>query len=167
MAKMTITDDFSDELDGLTAETLSAVASRALYAGAGKYAEALKNEIMSLKVDPETTFRRNIEQRPINVVSETLRRELAEHVGIAKHEVTEDGDHQTAVGIDGYSMIRTKKYPNGIPLIMIARSINSGSSVRRKDPFIRRALNKATEPVQEAMRVEGEKAIEEAVNSDG
>ena len=45
------------------------------------------------------------------------------------------------LGFDGYNKVKTRKYPQGQPNAMIARAVESGSSVRKKNPFIRRAVN--------------------------
>jgi hypothetical protein len=45
------------------------------------------------------------------------------------------------LGFDGYNDVKTRKYPNGQPNVMIARSIESGSPYRSKNPFMRRAIN--------------------------
>ena len=44
------------------------------------------------------------------------------------------------MGFDGYNEVKTRKYPNGQPNALMARSIESGSSARDKYPFIRPAV---------------------------
>ena len=59
---------------------------------------------------------------------------------------------EASVGFDGYQGIPTAKYPKGIPNALLARSINSGSSVRQRYPFIDNAVKKAAPKVEERMR---------------
>lgn len=62
----------------------------------------------------------------------------------------------TKTGFNGYNRIKTKKYPNGQPNAMIARSLESGTSIRKKTPFVA--------PTVRAGRKETEKAMEKAVD---
>ena len=66
-----------------------------------------------------------------------------------------------SVGFVGYNSIKTKKYPKGQPNRLIAASVNSGSSVRQKDPFVRRAQQgtraKCVQEMQDTVDAEIEK----------
>lgn len=75
---------------------------------------------------------------PRNVITDREKSELIKHIGIAQMD-NKDGTVSTRISFDGYTNIQTKAYPKGIPAILIARAINSGSSVRNKIPFIRMA----------------------------
>lgn len=44
------------------------------------------------------------------------------------------------VGFEGYGSFPTKTYPQGVPNALIARAVESGSSVRQKSPFVRPAV---------------------------
>ena len=124
------------------------VQSRALYKGAGAMKDALIKTIQSLPDDDRFV---NKNDQPLNVVGADDKADLISHVGIASFEVTNDGIN-TQISFDGYGSKATKKYPNGRPMIMIARSINSGSSVRRKIPFIRNCANQHKQEVIDAMK---------------
>lgn len=157
MARLTIQglDDFSMRLQSL-ADHGEAVAKQAVYAGAGTMVEAIKAEINAL---PEQQgYMPTGEKR--NVVTRDEKAALLSHIGIAKMDST-GGKVATAIGFEGYSEHATKKYPSGVPVPLIARSIESGSSVRRKIPFLRNAANKAKAAVENAMREAAEKAFEE------
>lgn len=62
------------------------------------------------------------------------------------------------LGFDGYNTVKTNSYPNGQPNVMIARAIESGSSIRDKHPFVRPAVN--------AAKKECLKKAEEVVNEE-
>ena len=55
------------------------------------------------------------------------------------------------LGFDGYNKQRTKKYPKGQPNSVIARSINSGSTWRKKNPFIDRATRSSKAACEDKM----------------
>ena len=67
---------------------------------------------------------------------------LQKGFGITKM-LEEDGYYHVKLGFDGYNDIKTKKYPKGQPNVLIARAIESGSSIRDKRPFVRPATNKS------------------------
>lgn len=157
MARMTIKglDDWSTRLQNMAGRG-EEIMKAAVYAGAGVLAEAVVAEINTL---PEQQgYMPKGELR--NVVTRDEKAALLSHIGIAKMDST-GGAVTTAIGFNGYSDHATKKYPSGVPVPLIARSIESGSSVRRKIPFLRNAANKSKGKVQNAMREAAEKAFEE------
>lgn len=143
-------------LDAL-ADSGRAIVSAALYDGAGVIAQAIGQSASLLPRDenPAHPF-----SEPVSVISQDDLVDLINGIGIAKFDDTPDG-RSTAVSIEGYTRRTEKKYPSGVPLPMIARSLESGSSVRAKNPFIRRAVNGAMAACEAAMVAAGEKKIEE------
>lgn len=86
-------------------------------------------------------------------------------IGVARHE--ERGDaYTTAVSFNGYmdedadDRLTTKRYPHGIPVAVIMRSLEIGSSVRKKYPVCRKAFNKAKPLALAAMQ----KKLDERIN---
>lgn len=147
MARMTVTglDNFSVMIQAL-GDSGREVMKAAVYAGAGEMAAALKEEIR--KLPEEEGYLPNGSQRAVLTAAE--KQALLDHVGISK--LDDDGGRvSAAVGFNGYTEHATKKYPQGVPVPLIARSIESGSSVRKKRPFMRQAANAARERVQKAM----------------
>lgn len=65
----------------------------------------------------------------------------------------------TKIGFDGYNSVKTEKYPNGQPNALIARSVESGSLIRNKTPFIAPAVEKVRKDAQNAMAVTVEQEI--------
>lgn len=138
------------------ANGFNAVASAALYAGAGVVADAIKAEIRNL---PEQKgYLKDGERR--NEVTPDEKQDLIKGVGIA-HFKRENGNIDTAVGFDGYSRHETEKYPNGVPLPLIARSIESGSSVRQKHPIFRKVAKSCESAAKAAMEEAARKKFEE------
>lgn len=156
MAKMTVEglENFSAFLQSIQ-DRGEGVMKAAVYAGAGAMVEAIKAEIQALP--EEEGYLPDGEKR--HVVTKNEKEALLSHIGIAKMEFT-GGKVSTAIGFDGYTNQQTKKYPAGVPVPMIARAIESGSSVRMKIPFMRRAAAGAKERVQAAMIEAAEKEIQ-------
>lgn len=141
-------------LAGLSGDAAVTVMKSAVYAGVGVLADAIKSEIDSLP--EESGYMRPGKKR--NVVGTNDKRMLKERLGVSRIEAT--GDRANAVvSFSGYNGRPTKKYPNGVPIPLIARSIESGSSVREKNPFIRRAFNKAKTQAQQKAIDAGQQKI--------
>ena len=146
MGKMTVSglEDFTATLQQL-GDQAGPIMKMAVYAGADKMIGEVKNAIKALPTQDGY-----MKEGKRSVVTEDEKRDLLDHVGIAKID-NEGGNANTAIGFNGYSSHKTRKYPNGVPIPLIARSIESGSSVRKKIPFLRKAGKAATEKVQQAM----------------
>ena len=75
-----------------------------------------------------------------------------------------DGNfYNVKIGFDGYNGLKTKKYPQGQPNSMIARSIESGTSWMQKQPFMRQAENAARGPCEKIMEQVVDQAIQKIV----
>lgn len=61
---------------------------------------------------------------------------LIDSMGIARMRRKQGGTFDVKLGFDGYNEVKTKKYPKGQPNAMIARSINSGSTYMKRQPFM-------------------------------
>lgn len=126
-------------LAGLTGTQSVEVMKAACYAGIKVLADTLDTEIAGLP--EEEGYMPNGVKR--NVVTKHQKEMLRKRLGISRIDsTTEKAD--VVVSFAGYDDKPTKKYPNGLPIPLLARSIESGSSVRVKNPFVRRAFNKAS-----------------------
>lgn len=134
-----------------------ALCKRALYDGAGVLANTVREEIEAL----QTT---DVNEDPQGIL-EYERDGLLEGLGIADMN-EKDLRITTSIDFDGYNRLRSISYPNGHPNSMIARAINSGTSKRKKNPFMARAVRKAREKAQQAMRSRLDADINEIMNKE-
>lgn len=132
------------------------VMKAAVYEGADVMTRALKEAIMELP--EEEGYLPNGAKR--QVITKQEKQAMADHVGIASMDYI-GGKVTTAIGFNGYTGHPTKKYPKGTPVALLARSIESGSSVRHKFPFIRTVGKTAKEKVQQAMIEAANQKIQE------
>lgn len=155
-------EEFSQLLNAVAGDTGIEVARAGVYAGAGVLADAVKAEIRDL---PEQEgYMAPGYQR--NVISSYDKSQLEQHMGIS--HIYHDGDKASAyVGFAGYTDKPTKKFPQGVPVPLLARSLESGSSVRRKNSFVRRAYNKSKTAVQAAAAEAGQRAMDEGIKRNG
>lgn len=117
------------------------VARMALYDGAKVTADAVKSGINSIRVDP----------RNKNGVPGYVKNDLLASMGITSMENDGRG-WNVHIGWDGYGSHPTKKFPRGLPNVMMARAIESGTSFRSKQPFVRPAVLRTRQAALEAMR---------------
>lgn len=154
--KMTVKglDDYITALHDLDADTDKIIKS-ALYDGAGVLIEEVKSRISALPED------RGYKQKGVqrNVATPDEKKDLLEHIGIA-HFAKKGDAIGTAIGFNGYSRHKTKKYRQGVPIPLIARSIESGSSVRQKHPFMRQSVK----AVQDRIAAMAQEKIVEEIN---
>lgn len=120
------------------------IIKRSIYEGAGIVADQIKQEIDG-----------------IHNIYDYQKTDLKNGLGIAEMKKSGRGGIDTKIGFAGYGSVPTKKYPKGLPNLLLARAIVSGTSFRPKTPFIRRAVTKSRQKALEAM----EKQIDEDVQS--
>jgi len=158
MAKMTIrgTDELELKLSKLGKKSTK-IAKDVVMAGAQPVADEIRKGLQGLPVD-ELKQLKTGEKFCVSPYGEL--KDLADSLGIAPPDVDRVGNVNTKVGFDGYGSYPTKKYPKGVPNKLIARSIESGSSVRQKKPFVRTAVNRSKKKSLDEMQKKCDEEIE-------
>ena len=90
---------------------------------------------------------------------------LEDSFGIAPIR-NDNGFVNVKLGFDGYNGLKTKRWPNGQPNQMIARSVERGTSWMKANPFMKRALRKARKQAQEAMASRLQSEIQKIMNKE-
>lgn len=112
------------------------IAAKAVYAGAAIMADEIKANIKALPVQKGVE---GDEDSKINSVTPVQKEGLLESFGISSLR-DDNGYWNVKLGFDGYNRTKTDKYPKGQPNAMIARSVESGTSFRKRNPFVSRAI---------------------------
>lgn len=161
MAKITVTgfEAFSDKLGKLAVSETTKVLVEGVYLGAGEIARALKAAINEL---PSEEGSWQFYEKTIVGLSDTQKQGLIDGVGIAKIE-SDGSSVNTKVGFNGYNDHVTKHYPQGQPNALVARSLESGSSIGTKHPIVRPTANKVRKTVEKKMADKVKKEIEKAM----
>lgn len=128
---------------------------KAVAAGASPVADEVRARIEKL---PKQKFQRLHDGEMFQGVSNSEKQELANGFGLAKMK-DNNGFVHTKVGFEGYGSFPTNTYPKGVPLGLLAASIESGSSVRQKHPFIEPAVKATRKAAIAAM----EKSIDQSM----
>lgn len=120
-------------------DKMDEVMAKALYGGMERLMDEVKANIQALPVQDGYLAK---DELPRHVVTRQEKEALLNHIGIAHFDAA-GGRVSSAIGFEGYTPYKTRAYPNGLPIPMVARAIESGSSVRDKHPFMRKAANGA------------------------
>lgn len=136
--------EYAENLSNLYDESETMI-KRAVYDGAAVVAKEVKSEISGLSA----TDRNPSEGEELTLLSYE-KEGLLNGLGLSEMK-NENGFINTKLGFSGYNRLRSKTYPKGHPNVMIARAINSGTSIRRKNPFMTRAIRQAKEKAEAAM----------------
>lgn len=139
-------DKYISQLEDLSTSSEEMI-KRSVYVGAGIVTDAVRKNIEGLPVRDSEEF---VPGRMVNGVTATQKAGLLAGLGIAPFR-NENGYVHVKVGMDGYNATRRKKYPNGQPNAMVARSVESGTSWMVKHPFIAPAVNATRASAEAAM----------------
>lgn len=113
------------------------IAGKAIYAGAGIVADAIKENIKAL---PIVRGYGTTENPLPGGVTAPQKAGLIDGLGISPMQ-SDAGYLNVKIGFDGYNATKTEKYPQGQPNQLVARGVESGTSWKQKKPFIRPAIN--------------------------
>lgn len=141
MAKMTIKgpEEYMSKLTELGKNSVK-ICEDAVRVGGGIVADEVRTALQGL---PENEFRKLRDNEKFTGVPKSQKKDLLDSLGITPVTTSRDGIINVKIGFDGYGSYKSKKYPNGVPNPLLARAIESGSSVRQKTPFIRKAVNRS------------------------
>lgn len=147
-------DNYIKQLNKLQQSTKDGVVGKTVYAGAAVVADSVRRAIQALPVG-DGRARDGL----ISAVTLPQKAGLLDGFGISPMD-DEDGFVNVKLGFDGYNATRTKKYPRGQPNVLIARSVNSGTTFRKKTKFVDKAVNFSKKAAEAAMDAACSREIE-------
>ncbi len=130
-----------------------------VYQGAKIVADEIRKKLAAL---PEDEFRKLKPGEKFRGVPRSVKDDLLSAFGLAPIESDKNGFRNTKAGFDGYGSHPTPKYPRGVPNQLVARAVESGSSVRQKTPFVRPAVRKARKMAIEKMEKTMDEMLKDA-----
>lgn len=153
--KVEINEGLFEGLQALEKDT-EEVLRRSLYDGAKVAAKAVKANAEGLPLESHYV---NPKARLLAGITAYQKKDLLKSIYVARHKRNDSG-WDTVIGFRGYGSKPSKKYPKGLPNQLLARAIESGSSVRQKNPFIRQAVNACRKDAVEAMKKTFDEEVE-------
>lgn len=138
-----------ERLEGNTTE----IAHKAVYEAAGQIADEVKNGLRALPIQENANGRAPYMKpgHKLTGITSSEKADLIEGLGISPHR-EESGAVTASIGFDGYGSVPTKRWPQGVPIPLMMRSIESGTSFRQKHPVIRPAVNRVRKKAEETLK---------------
>lgn len=133
-------DEYLIKLSRLEKASKEEICGKAIYEGAGIVADAIKENITSLPTSDDLGPSWP-GQPPLKGPTPIQKQGLLDSFGISKMENSDDGVLNVKIGFDGYNTKKTKKWPQGQPNQMVARSVESGTTFMQKHPFIKNGVS--------------------------
>ncbi len=124
------------------------ISEKAVAAGAEIVADEIRNNLEQLPTDE---YRRLEDGEIFHGIPEGQKRDLLDNFGLTPIDSDKNGFLHTKAGFDGYGSFPTNAYPKGVPNLLLARAVESGSSVRQKTPFVEPAVKATRKAAVEAM----------------
>lgn len=93
-------------------------------------------------------------------VTKAQKEGLLDGLGIAKMQ-DDGGFLNVKIGFDGYNATTTDRYPKGQPNQLVARGAESGTTWKKKSPFVRPAVNRAKPAAEQKMQ----QVIDQEINT--
>lgn len=123
------------------------IVGKAIYSGAEIIADEIKANINSLEIEQGQEGNSG---KLLTGITSAQKKGLQEGFGIAPMEY-KNGYRSVKLGFDGYNSTKTEKYPKGQPNVLIARAVEGGTSFRKKNPFVRKAIKAYKNAAEEKM----------------
>ncbi len=158
--RSSVSTSFTEEIDNYiqTLERLGAnvegISKMSIYEGAKILADQVKRNAEALPTDEEW----GTEQRKKKGPTTEEKEQIVQGIGITT--MKKEGEHINAKV--GYSDAGYNE--KGKAIQMIARSVNSGTSFMKRNPFFANAVRQAKERAQEKMVETAEKEYEKIIN---
>lgn len=129
-------DDYLARISKLEGAIKDDVLGSAIYGAA----DLVANEIRSQLDKVPTDERYGTQSDPTAGPKKGQVKALKATLGIAKMQ-SDGGFYNVKIGWDGYNQIKTKRWPNGEPNQMVARSIERGTSFMKAHAFVKKAVS--------------------------
>lgn len=131
---------------------------KAIYQAADVVTDAIRRNLNNIPTDERYVSGSEKLIGPKAVQKEALK----EVFGISK--IRKEYGLNVKVGFDGYNKVKTKKYPKGQPNPMIARSVESGTSFMRKNPFVEPAIRETKDKAERLMAQVVDQEVDKIMN---
>lgn len=131
---------------------------KAVRKGAEPVADAIRQRLEQL---PQQDFQRLPAGEMFVGISNSQKEDLLNGFGLAPILVSRSGFIHTKAGFEGYGSFPTPTYPEGVPNQLLAASVESGSTVRKKTPFLAPAVKESRKEAIAAMEAEIDQSMKD------
>ena len=128
--------EYTQALSRLSAQYKKEVIGEAIYGAAGIVADEIAQRITTVPTDEHWGTPEHPAKGPRKIEAQAI----ASGLGIAPMQEDRSGHFDVKIGFSGYSKLRTKRWPNGQPVAMLARSVERGTTFMKANHFIKDAV---------------------------
>lgn len=155
-------DEYLAKIARLEAELKDEVLGEAIFGAAGIVADEIRESLDRVPTDESfgTPDQPNVGPKKRQLEG------LMQSLGIASMQDDGTGYLNVKIGFDGYNDIETQRWPDGQPNQMVARSVESGTTWMKKNPFVRKAVTASRKRALEYMKNSVDRSIEEIMEGD-
>lgn len=111
-----------------------------VYDGARVIADAVRRQLGAIPAMADWEALVGYARKEKGVITESQKSGLLESMTLTDMR-DKGGEIYTKLTWAGYNSTKTRSFPQGQPNLMIAASVEMGTSARRKQPFVRPAVN--------------------------
>lgn len=128
-------DEYVARISKLAAAKRDELIGGAIYGAANIVADEIREQLDGLPTDEGW----GTSDHPVQGPKKAQKQGLEESLGIAS--LQDDGGFlNVKIGFDGYNRLQSKRWPNGQPNQMVARSIERGTSWMKGHTFVKKAV---------------------------
>ena len=149
-------DEYITKISKLEANTRDQVCGKAIYGAAEIVADEIRAQLKKVPTDESGDSYWGEVDGPKKI----QKKGLYESLGIAEMQDDGRGFLNVKIGFDGYNKIRTKRWPQGQPNQMIARSVERGTSFMKANPFVKPAMQECRKRAMKYMKQSVDESIE-------
>lgn len=149
-------EEYMAMLENLANKDMEEIISHALFEGAKIIADEIKSEMQEMKTYDDMH----------QGLTDIEKKDIIDGFGIAPVRHSNDV-YDVKIGFDGYGSKPTLRWPEGVPIPLTVRSLVSGTSFRKKDDFIRRAVRRKKKKAIEKMNETINEKIKKEMKDNG
>lgn len=148
-------EEYIARISKLAAAKHDEVLGSAIYGAADIVTNEIRKQLEALPTDEGW----GTSGQPVRGLKKAQKEALEESLGIAS--LQDDGGFlNVKIGFDGYNRIKSKRWPNGQPNQMVARSIERGTTWMQGHAFVKKAVAASRKAALTAMQDTIDKNIE-------
>lgn len=148
-------DEYLKKISRISTGLKENVCGKAIYNAADLVADEIRRRLQAVPTDESYGLESDLSIGPKKI----QKKGLYDSLGIAPMQTEANGYMNVKIGFDGYNSVKTKRWPNGQPNQMVARSVERGTSYMRANPFIKKSVSNTKNAALDAMK----KAVDEEI----
>ena len=153
-------DEYLMKISKLEAALKDEVCGEAIYGAAGIVADEIRAKLEAVPTDERYGTSSDPTRGPKAVQKEAL----LDALGISSMQ-EHDGYLDVKIGFDGYNGVTTKRWPNGQPNQMVARSVERGTTWMKANPLVKKAVAASRKRATEFMKKSVDQSIQKIMDN--